>query len=359
MKGHPGYQGDHTDYCVDIINRVGSPNLKLLFDIYHVQIMDGDIIRRIRQLKDTIGHVHTAGNPGRGELDDKQEIAYRPIMEALVEIGYNGYVGQEFIPDPRPAGRPPPGRDPLRRLIVPPRPLHEGSPSLLKGRRASTRQTDHAHPLFQRVDRGPSPMTRARPFAFPRRPPPGDRPVDDLRGRAGRVQPRHPADPLGELLPLPRPRQGSSEGRAPPRRPPGRAGQGGVRPRTARRERGRRPDLQRRPRRGHAPARVDQDTLPRPEGLAQALGPGGGQIPGPLGLRADPEAGRPAGQGPRLGQESHRRLHPIDARVSGAQALARGRQADAPPTPQPGPDRPPADDRGGPGLRGRPLAQGL
>jgi hydroxypyruvate isomerase len=98
MKGHPGYQGDHTDYCVDIINRVGSPNLKLLFDIYHVQIMDGDIIRRIRQLKDVIGHVHTAGNPGRGELDDKQEIAYRPIMEALVEIGYTGYVGQEFIP---------------------------------------------------------------------------------------------------------------------------------------------------------------------------------------------------------------------------------------------------------------------
>lgn len=98
MKGHPGYQGDHTDYCVDIINRVGSPNLKLLFDIYHVQIMDGDIIRRIRQLRDTIGHVHTAGNPGRGELDDKQEIAYRPIMEALVEIGYQGYVGQEFIP---------------------------------------------------------------------------------------------------------------------------------------------------------------------------------------------------------------------------------------------------------------------
>ena len=98
MKGHPGYQGDHTDYCVDIINRVGSPNLKLLFDIYHVQIMDGDIIRRIRQLKDTIGHVHTAGNPGRGELDDKQEIAYRPIMEVLVEIGYDGYVGQEFIP---------------------------------------------------------------------------------------------------------------------------------------------------------------------------------------------------------------------------------------------------------------------
>jgi hydroxypyruvate isomerase len=98
MKGHPGYQGDHTDYCIDIIRRVGSPNLNLLFDIYHVQIMDGDIIRRIRQIKEYIGHVHTAGNPGRGELDDRQEIAYKPIMEALVEVGYSGFVGQEFIP---------------------------------------------------------------------------------------------------------------------------------------------------------------------------------------------------------------------------------------------------------------------
>ena len=98
MKGHPGYQGDSTEYCVDIIKRVGSPNLKLLFDVYHVQIMDGDVIRRIRQHKEYIGHVHTAGNPGRGELNDKQEIAYKPIMEALVEIGYKGYVGQEFIP---------------------------------------------------------------------------------------------------------------------------------------------------------------------------------------------------------------------------------------------------------------------
>ncbi len=98
MKGHPGYQGDHTEYCIDIIRRVGSPNLKLLFDIYHVQIMDGDVIRRIRQHKDVIGHIHTAGNPGRGELDDRQEIAYKPIMEALVEVEYSGYVGQEFIP---------------------------------------------------------------------------------------------------------------------------------------------------------------------------------------------------------------------------------------------------------------------
>ena len=98
MKGHPGYQGNHTDYCIDIIKRVGSTHLKMLFDVYHVQIMDGDIIRRIRQHKDYIGHVHTAGNPGRGELDDKQEIAYKPIMEALVEVGYQGYVGIEFIP---------------------------------------------------------------------------------------------------------------------------------------------------------------------------------------------------------------------------------------------------------------------
>ncbi len=98
MKGHPGYQGDHTDYCVDIIKRTGSPNMKLLFDIYHVQIMDGDLIRRIHQLKDVIGHVHTAGNPGRGELDQDQEIQYPAVMKALVDIGYDGYVGQEFIP---------------------------------------------------------------------------------------------------------------------------------------------------------------------------------------------------------------------------------------------------------------------
>jgi len=103
MKGHPGYQGDHTDYCMDIIKQVASPRLKLLFDIYHVQIMDGDVIRRIRQYAEYIGHIHTAGNPGRGELDDKQEINYPPIMRALVEVKYTGYVGQEFIPTRDPA----------------------------------------------------------------------------------------------------------------------------------------------------------------------------------------------------------------------------------------------------------------
>ena len=64
MKGHPGYQGDHMDYVADIVKQVGSPRVKLLFDIYHVQVMDGDVIRRIQQYGELIGHVHTAGNPG-------------------------------------------------------------------------------------------------------------------------------------------------------------------------------------------------------------------------------------------------------------------------------------------------------
>jgi sugar phosphate isomerase/epimerase len=98
MKGHPGYQGDDVDYVADIIRRVGSERVKMLFDIYHVQIMNGDVIRRIEQCQDVIGHVHTAGNPGRAELDDTQEILYPPIMRKLLEIGYTGYVGQEFIP---------------------------------------------------------------------------------------------------------------------------------------------------------------------------------------------------------------------------------------------------------------------
>lgn len=98
MKGHPGYFGDNVDFCVDLIKRVGSDNLKLLFDIYHVAIMNGDIIRRIRQYKDVIGHYHTAGNPGRCELDENQEINYPPIMKAILETGYTGFVAQEFIP---------------------------------------------------------------------------------------------------------------------------------------------------------------------------------------------------------------------------------------------------------------------
>lgn len=102
MKGHPGYQGDDLDWVAAIIRRVASPRIKLLFDIYHVQVMHGDVMRRIEQTKDIIGHVHTAGNPGRGELDDTQEINYPPILRKLVEIGYTGYVGQEFIPTRNP-----------------------------------------------------------------------------------------------------------------------------------------------------------------------------------------------------------------------------------------------------------------
>jgi len=98
MKGHPGYFGDNVDFCAELIQRVGSDHFKLLFDIYHVAIMNGDVIRRIRQYKDLIGHYHTAGNPGRGELDSTQEINYPAVMRAILETGYTGFVAQEFIP---------------------------------------------------------------------------------------------------------------------------------------------------------------------------------------------------------------------------------------------------------------------
>ena len=98
MKGHPGYFGDDVDFCFDLVKQIGSPNFKLLFDIYHVQIMNGDVIRRIKANHELIGHIHTAGNPGRCELDENQEINYPPIMKAILETGYQGYVAQEFIP---------------------------------------------------------------------------------------------------------------------------------------------------------------------------------------------------------------------------------------------------------------------
>ncbi|MCP4614273.1 MAG: TIM barrel protein [Planctomycetes bacterium] len=98
MKGHPGYQGDHTDYVMDIIKRVGSSRMKILFDIYHIQIMDGDVISRLQEYKEYIGHYHTAGNPGRCEIGDNQEINYRAIMKEVAKTDYRGYVGHEFIP---------------------------------------------------------------------------------------------------------------------------------------------------------------------------------------------------------------------------------------------------------------------
>jgi len=98
MRGHPGYQGDDLDWVASIVKKVGSPRLKLLFDIYHVQIMHGDVIRRIEENKELLGHIHTAGNPGRGELDENQEINYPAIMRKLLGVKYTGYVGHEFIP---------------------------------------------------------------------------------------------------------------------------------------------------------------------------------------------------------------------------------------------------------------------
>src|SRR5262245_12081024 len=98
MKGHPGYQCDSIEWAVDVCDRVGSERLKILFDIYHVQIMQGDVIVRLKKYKDYIAHYHTAGNPGRNEIDDTQEIHYPGIMQAIAATGYKGFVGQEFIP---------------------------------------------------------------------------------------------------------------------------------------------------------------------------------------------------------------------------------------------------------------------
>jgi hydroxypyruvate isomerase len=105
MKGHPDYLADDIDYAVEICKSISSERMKVLFDIYHVQIMNGDVVNRIKQHLPYIGHVHTAGNPGRGEIDDTQEINYAPIMRALADAGYTGFVGQEFIPvrDPIPS----------------------------------------------------------------------------------------------------------------------------------------------------------------------------------------------------------------------------------------------------------------
>jgi hydroxypyruvate isomerase len=98
MKGHPDYFCDDIERSVEVCRRVGSERMKVLFDIYHVQIMHGDVIKRIKEHAPFIGHVHTAGVPGRNEIDDTQELNYPPIMRALLDIGYKGFVGQEFIP---------------------------------------------------------------------------------------------------------------------------------------------------------------------------------------------------------------------------------------------------------------------
>jgi hydroxypyruvate isomerase len=98
MKGHPDYQGDKLEWAVALCDRIGSEHMKILFDIYHIQIMEGDVITRIKQYKDYIAPYHTAGVPGRYELDDRQEINYPPIIRGILDTGYKGYLGQEFVP---------------------------------------------------------------------------------------------------------------------------------------------------------------------------------------------------------------------------------------------------------------------
>ena len=95
---HKDYQCDKTAWGVELVKRVGSPNFKLLYDIYHMQIDEGDVIRTIRDNEQYIGHYHTGGVPGRNEIDESQELYYPAIMKAIVQTGYKGYVAQEFIP---------------------------------------------------------------------------------------------------------------------------------------------------------------------------------------------------------------------------------------------------------------------
>ncbi|MFB6279172.1 MAG: hydroxypyruvate isomerase family protein [Salinibacter sp.] len=104
---HPGYQCDRTTWGVELVDRLGSDHFRLLYDIYHMQIMEGDVIRTIRNHHDAIAHYHTGGVPGRHEIDGTQELHYPAIVRAIAETGYDGYIGQEFVPT---------ADDPLRSL---------------------------------------------------------------------------------------------------------------------------------------------------------------------------------------------------------------------------------------------------
>jgi len=95
---HKDYMFDNMSWGVEVCKKVGSESVKILYDIYHAQIMEGDIIRTLRDNKDYIGHYHTGGNPGRNEIDETQELYYPAIMRAIVETGYKGYVAHEFVP---------------------------------------------------------------------------------------------------------------------------------------------------------------------------------------------------------------------------------------------------------------------
>lgn len=95
---HKDYQCDHTEWGVELCKKIASERFKLLYDIYHMQIMEGDLIVRIRKYKDYIAHYHTGGVPGRGEIDETQEINYPAVIKAIAETGFTGFVAQEFIP---------------------------------------------------------------------------------------------------------------------------------------------------------------------------------------------------------------------------------------------------------------------
>ncbi len=95
---HPDYQCDTTPWGVELCKRVNSPRVKLLYDIYHMQIMEGDVIRTIRDNIDYIAHFHTGGNPGRNEIDETQELNYKAIAKAIADLNFDGYYAHEFIP---------------------------------------------------------------------------------------------------------------------------------------------------------------------------------------------------------------------------------------------------------------------
>jgi hydroxypyruvate isomerase len=99
---------NHVDWAVDVVKRVNSPRVKILFDIYHVQIMDGDVVHHIQENLEWIGHFHTAGVPGRHELDDTQELNYHFIAKSIADLGFKGTIAHEY--------RPSPGKDPIKDL---------------------------------------------------------------------------------------------------------------------------------------------------------------------------------------------------------------------------------------------------
>ena len=103
---HKDYQGDHTSYGVAVVKAVDSPRVKLLFDAYHMQIMEGDLIRTIRDNIQYIAHFHVAGVPGRHEIDDTQEVNWHAVAKAIADLNFQGYIAQEFVPT----------RDPLTSL---------------------------------------------------------------------------------------------------------------------------------------------------------------------------------------------------------------------------------------------------